>query len=174
MRGSLSSEIGRGSGTAAIITHRSRRREASPGRLTIQKTPEKLPRRAVRPRRCSAQPLPIGGELGEEDRFDPLDGRALATNGVRRLRLHRADDDEVEPQVPLGIEACPDLDALPVGDVFTTLDDREGDAVSLASTVRVRDSLPLHGGVDTSRRPRPCELQRNAAATALRVDTGFE
>src|SRR6516164_7276976 len=99
-------------------------------------------------------------ELHEEDRFHPLDDRALAANGVRRLRLHRADDDEVEPQVPLGIEACPHLDALPVRDVFTTLDDRVCDAVSLASTVRVRDSLPLHDGVDTSRRPGPCELLR--------------
>jgi hypothetical protein len=45
--------------------------------------------------------------------------------------------------------------------------------VPLASTVRVRDSLPLHGAVDTSRRPGPCELQRSAAAKALRVDTGF-
>ena len=98
-------------------------------------------------------------ELNEEDRIDPLDGRALATNGVRHLRLRRADDDEVEPQVSGGIEACPHLDVLAVGDVSTTLDDRVVDPVSLASTVQVRDSLPLHGGVDTSRRPGPCELQ---------------
>ena len=83
----------------------------------------------------------------------------LATNRVRRLRLRRADADDVEPQVARVIEACPHLDALPVGDVSTTLDHRVGDAVSLASTVRVRDSLPLHGGVDTSRRPGAWELQ---------------
>ena len=99
------------------------------------------------------------GELNEEDRIDPLDGRALATNGVRHLRLRRADDDEVEPQVSGGIEACPHLDVLAVGDVSTTLDDRVVDPVSLASSIRIRDSLPLHGGVDTSRRPGPCELQ---------------
>ena len=99
------------------------------------------------------------GELNEEDGIDPLDGRLLATNRIRLLRLSRADGNEVEPQVPLGIEARPQLDALPVGDVSTTLDEGVVDAVSLASTVRVRDSLLPHGGVDTSRRPGPCELQ---------------
>jgi hypothetical protein len=37
------------------------------------------------------------------------------------------------------------LDGRALGDIFTTFDDREGDAVSLISTVQVRDSLSLHG-----------------------------